>query len=185
MITDSIYLGQHLKFINSWLHESLCPYYKDYRMFATIDNCKTFMRNITESGAYSVIMNNYLNSNKFIAGIDFEGKNNSYFFNTKEWTAMQGFLRFMLPKLIEKYINYFVNLSKENIELAQRIKLIVLISSLCGVLIIFILLWIPYLVQLHNELIRTDSMLMLIPNEVIVKSKFLKETFEKKYGLIQ
>ncbi|MDR3548418.1 MAG: hypothetical protein P4M11_09180 [Candidatus Pacebacteria bacterium] len=183
MIKDDVYLGQHIDFIDNWLHASMCDHWQDYDFFGNISHCQSFLYGSLTKGAYNVLMSYYVTGNQYLSSASTQTA--SALLNSNDWVSEQQMIRYVLLPEIQEYTSYFSNLSTDLISTTRSIKLIVILACLFGGVSLFFVLWLPYVYQLRTELLRTDSMLMLIPNDVIVKSKFLREIFEKKYAILQ
>lgn len=183
MITDSLYMGQHINFINDWLHSSVCNEWSSYNFFQTQAQCSAFLYGVPTKGVYSMLLNYYVDFKEFQSKT--ATMSLSQLINSQTWVQEMEMVRYILVQKITEYTSYFQNLVNSLIDTTGGIKIAVLLSCIFGAIGLFLLIWMPYLYQLRTEILRTDSMLMLIPNDVIAKSKHLRDIFDKKYSLIQ
>ncbi|KAL4459259.1 hypothetical protein ABPG73_001296 [Tetrahymena malaccensis] len=98
------------------------------------------------------------------------------YLNSDKFVSFQKSLQYMQPSMLSTNALMVSNFSSLLTQ-TQNIEIIILSIFITVIVIIFFLVWLPYLRSLSNKIWRTKGMLNMIPIDVITKHDSLKNAF--------
>ncbi len=171
-----------MDFFDRWLHASICDDWSKYSFFSTQESCLGFANGVSKQGFYSLMMQFYFNCREVLS--ESKSLTSTEIFNSYEWAVITVIQRDIVTYKVPEYMDYLLSFIKDVQSTTINIKLIVMLCYVFAAVLFFLAFWIPYIMRLRTEIWRTDSMLILIPTEVITKDRFLKEAFEKRMTIL-
>jgi len=106
------------------------------------------------------------------------------FFNRKDWLALRKIARYITHQKNSHYVDYIISIIEGVTNEAKIIILIALLVYITISAICFFFIWIPYTLRLKKGICRTNSMLLLIPIEVYLNNRYLREKFDQKVAAL-
>ncbi|EAR83936.2 PAS domain S-box protein (macronuclear) [Tetrahymena thermophila SB210] len=147
-------------------------------------DCETIQNGILSKGLQTSIVSLIEGIRDYI--VDFSSKLGSdsdknlktqiAYLNSDKLVSFQKSLQYMQPSMLSTnalMVNNFSSLLTQT----QNIEIIILSIFITVTIIIFFLIWLPYLRSLSNKIWRTKGMLNMIPIDVITKHDSLKNAF--------
>ena len=161
MESDFFYKSWHVDSFNSWIYNSICDDWEIYDSFKNQEECNHFISGVTLEGYYNVLMEYIFISTSFLNKI-VPGENITNNIVNEQWISMVTIGYSIIHCKNEFYIEYIINLMYDIPNNAKIILLSVILTFLFISTFGFLLLWLPYLINLILEICSTISMLFLI-----------------------
>eukprot|EP00826_Nyctotherus_ovalis_P057160 TRINITY_DN7807_c0_g5_i1.p1 TRINITY_DN7807_c0_g5~~TRINITY_DN7807_c0_g5_i1.p1 ORF type:complete len:402 (-),score=126.88 TRINITY_DN7807_c0_g5_i1:88-1293(-) len=179
---DGWYKGRHINYFNNWIYASMCDGWQDFDCFSTKEECEEFLEGIAMQGYYNVLMEyGFLAPTIITIG---EIRNSSQNLNSEDWAAMRKTARYIVHNKNSYYIDYLISMIADITNEAKAIVLSVALVYMIVTALGFVILWIPYTLTLRKEICRTNAMLMLIPVEVYLSNRHLRESFGRRVSAL-
>lgn len=182
MKKDGWYKKRHIDYFNAWMYASMCGNWRDFGCFATKEECETFLDGIAVQGYYNVLMEyGFLAPTILTLG---DVKNSTDNLNSEDWLAMRKIARYIVHDKNSYYVNYVISMIADITSEAKAIVLSVALVYMIIAALCFVALWVPYTLTLRKEICRTNAMLMLIPVEVYLSNRHLRESFGRRVSAL-
>ncbi len=167
----------HINEFNSWMFDPMCTNWESFGYFKNSSECEDFDDGLAIQGYFNLYMD-YIYLAETIIAIG--SKDTAYVFNSDMWIQIRIMVRYMFHAMNQLYMDYIQNLMVDITFSAQMIFLGITLGVILLSAFVFLLFWVPHVFRLRREIARANATLLLIPLEVYIKSRFLREAFEKK-----
>eukprot|EP01022_Parablepharisma_sp_SALTPOND_P015546 TRINITY_DN220_c0_g1_i1.p1 TRINITY_DN220_c0_g1~~TRINITY_DN220_c0_g1_i1.p1 ORF type:complete len:1613 (-),score=140.42 TRINITY_DN220_c0_g1_i1:7189-12027(-) len=178
MKTDYLYKRKHIDYFNKWMYNSVCDDWEKLGYFTTQSQCENFASGILVQGYYNLLMEYVFLANT-LANMANIGRPREVF-NSEEWISLRVMAKYLIHEKNNDYMQYIISLVADITQSAQVTTLGVALCFLMMLVIGFFVLWVPYILRLRKEICRTNAMLLLIPTEVYMGNRYLREAFDRK-----
>eukprot|EP00347_Sterkiella_histriomuscorum_P005463 403356519 len=164
---------------------NVCPTVSPLFTQVSGQQCSSFVSGSTTQGLHTVIvryeeglrrcLQNYQKSNKTLPEIN-------KILNSQDIREVFLIQRFILSQKMQAIVQTLQDTIQTNINSTLELRLAFFCLFIIFLLMFFVLLWLPFVNQLTNEVYQTKKILLVIPLELLVNMKSLANLFSQQGG---
>jgi len=178
MQTDLYYMNWHMDYFNKWLYNSMCDNWQIYGYFKNSSECQKFGSEIPKQGYYSLLFEYVYLITSVAPKLKPPTIESTY--NSEDWINLRVMAKYIFHAKNIDYMEYIIDSVADITRNANYFILWIALAFIFLLLTLFLIIWIPFMLTLQKEIVRTNAMLLLIPTEVYMGNRYLREAFEKK-----